>query len=237
MRPFVYIILTIYVLTVLYGIYIIFKRNLHKTRNECHYNFHYFSINSKEGYALDDENGKHMYYAVKTKEELDHAVFKFTNGANRLSSSHRVSGPGYNSDAPNYSYNSFLFDKDDIWVYLKDKGIDIKTTIFDDTLTRYNIKLDSKPIAFVKKAPSETTNTEGANNNELVYTMRTYEKNLGLLFITLFAIIKTEQAKEIFEAMHAEKTKQEEEKVNSKQSSKTAEQIFNGADISLDEIL
>ena len=164
------------------GLFFIFDKIRRKFKKSHHLTFHAFEKNGSHGYTLEDDDENSIYYALINGEVDEFAMFKFTNGKTKLSNTHKVSGPGRNSQAQNLTNISFLFDGEDVWSYLRKRSIFIETTIVNENLTLYKINRNSKPFAFVRK-----------KNGLPVYTMKTKEKYLELLFTSLFAIAKTEE--------------------------------------------
>jgi len=187
LKFFVIAIIVVFSIVLLLGVLYIVDKILRKRNVERHYTFYSFEQEDKHGYSLDDDNKKHVYYALKTGEEDKCAVYKFVNGKTKSAHKHRISGLGTNTQAPNFSKKSFLFDNVDIWDYLKKYRITVGATIIDNNITMYKIHSDGQPIAFAKKRKSKT------KNSKPVYSLRTYEKKLDLIFITLFAIARTEK--------------------------------------------
>lgn len=195
MRLFVKVILMIDAVVLITGLLYILDRIYRKVRIERHYTFAPFKKDGKHGFALDNDSGRHIFYAYNSKEDGNFAVFKFVNPLFRVSSTHKISGPGKNPKAPTFTNISFLFDEDDIWVYLKNRGISIEMTVVDDKYALYKIMKDSKPIAFAKKRFQQE---EG--RSKYTYTMRTYELRKETLFIVLFAIAKSEMFSDIIKS-------------------------------------
>ena len=204
MRLFVKLILIVYAAVLIAGVLFIFDRIYRKVRVERHYTFAPFKKDGKHGFSLDNDAGRHVFYAYNNKEDGDFAVFRFVKPFPRLTSVHKISGPGKNPKAPNFTNVSFLFDKEDIWDYLKNRGISIEMTVVDDKYALYKIRKDSKPVAFAKKRFYQDENV-----SRYTYTMRTYELKKELLFIVLFAIAKTEMFSDIIKSSIRQHTETE----------------------------
>ena len=190
----IYVLFFIFDIAILLaGIFFIFDRILLKMQKNHHYTFHSFEMDGKHGYTLEDDYENDVFYAIKNGEEGNFAIFKFKNSKGISRGTHKVSGPGINTNAPNFTNTSFLFDDVDVWRYLQKRSIVLETTIVSEKLTLYKISKHSKPIVFARK-----------KDGQPIYTMKTGEKNLELVFITLFAIAKTEEYFEHSKAESAE---------------------------------
>ena len=189
MKIYVWAIIAFLVLVLFVGLFFLYGNIMKKRHIEKHYIFKPFKKNDSYGYAMENEGNKIVFYAIK-KENGDNnsTLYKFTNCKSKRTSTHRVGAIRKNEKAPNFSKKSFSYDNKDIWKYLEENGIFLETTIVDDNLTQYKISMNSKPIAFARKRKDSSAK----------YSMRTYENRVDLLFLTLFAIAKTEkQGKEL----------------------------------------
>lgn len=201
MRLFVIVILFVYAVVLITGTLYILDKIYRKVRIERHYTFSQYKKDGKHGFSLNNDSKKTVFYAYNSKEEGNFAVFKFVNPIFKISSVHRISGPGKNTKAPNFTNISFLFDKEDIWDYLGNRGITIETTVVDDKYALYKIMKDSNPIAFAKKRFLQED-----QGSKYTYTMRTYELRKELLFIVLFAIAKSEMFSDVIKSSKRHKS-------------------------------
>lgn len=169
----------------LIGAFLIFDKIMRKKRSkpEDHYSLHPFEKNEQRGYALYNDEERYVYYAVKEKTEDNCEVYYFKNCTTNSVNHHKISEILRNNNAPNFSRKSFYFNDKEIWKYLEKQGIGIRATIVEENLTQYKITRYSDIIAFIRKRAGSGR----------VYTMRTYEKNLDILFLVLFAIAKTNE--------------------------------------------
>ena len=182
MRLFFTFIVIFDILVLGAGLFFIIDRIVLKAKSKRHYVFHPFEEENKEGYILEDDEKNNIFSAEQIGDDGNCAIFRFKNGKNKSSNTYKVSGPGHNPNAPNFTNISFLFDDVDVWNVLREFNIHIETTIVNESLTLYKISKRSKPIAFARKKDEQT-----------VYTMKSNEKNIELIFITLFAIAKSEE--------------------------------------------
>ena len=183
MRLLFKLIIFVYIVVFIVGLLIIIDRLLRRRQVEYHYVFRPFEKDTKKGYALVDDSNRILYYAVRDGHDGNCDVYRFKNRITKFSSTHLVSDMLRNNNAPNFSRKSFYYDYEEIWRHLKKQGIVLQTTIVNDELTQYKIKKYSKIIAFARKK----------KETEKQYSMRTYEKRIDLLFLTLFAIALTEE--------------------------------------------
>ena len=185
MRLFVKAIIIFDILIILVGLFKIFDKIMRRKNRipESHYTLRPFEKNSNRGYALYNDDDRYIYYAVKEGEADNCDIYYFKNSLTKNASEHKISEILRNNKAPNFSKKTFFFDNEEIWKYLSKKGFYIQGTIVDENTTQYKIKKDSNTIAFIRKR-------KGSGR---VYTMRTYEKNIDLLFLVLFSIAKTDE--------------------------------------------
>ena len=173
------------IVVLLAGVFFIFDAIMKKKskKKEFHYTFRPFQKETKRGYALYNDNKQYIYYTIKEKENDKCSIYSFKNCLTKKIANHRVSALLKSKNSPNFSNRSFFFDDKEIWKYLENNGIGIRATLVNDSLTQYMIEKGQKTIAFIRKR-------KGSGR---VYTMRTYEKNIDLLFLVLFAIAKTNE--------------------------------------------
>ena len=187
MRLIFKLIVVVLALDFIAGIAIIIMKIMSRPKPEYRYTFKSFQDDSKHGYVMDDDNGNHVFYAVKAGEKDKRAIYKFTDVKKQKSSKHTISGLGNNDNAPNFTNASFLFDDTDIWEYLNKMGVDLQTTMVDDSLTSYRIKKGSEIVALATKRRDEN------DENSYVYKLRTFEKETNYFFLSLFALARTEK--------------------------------------------
>ena len=183
MRLIFKLIVVFDVLVVFAGLFFIFDKIMRNRNVEHHYVFRPFENGEKSCFGLFDDFNNCLYYAEKESEEDGVEIYKFKNGRNKLSSTHRISSLLRNNSAPNYSRRTFNFDKTDIWEYIKKHGYNLQTTIVDENLTQYKIHKNGRTIGFARKRKERGE----------TYSLRTIDRNIEMIFILLFAIAKTDR--------------------------------------------
>ena len=185
MRFIFQVIVAVDIIVLVMGAFFIFDKIMRKrsSKTEFHYSFYPFEKEGKRGYALYTDDNRYIYYTINEEESDGGFIYSFKNCATRKVKMHKVSEMLISKTAPNFSKKTFFFDDVEIWKYLDKKGISLRPTIVDDSLTQYKIERYSKPIAFARKR----------RGSGRLYTMRTYDKDIDLLFLVLFAIAKTEE--------------------------------------------
>ena len=202
------------------GAFFIFDKIMRKRRRkrELHYTFCPFEKETKRGYALYNDEGRYIFYAINEEEVDNCSVYSFKNSVTKRKTMHKVSEMLRNKNAPNFSKKTFYFDDKEIWKLLDSRGISIRATVVDDSLTQYKIEKYSETIAFIRKR-------KGSGR---VYTMRTYDKDVNLLFLVLFAIAKTEE--KTVDKSEEKPVNKTEDKPEEKPESKTEENEDNKED-------
>ena len=152
----------------------------------------------KQSFFLEDESGNIIYEGKMTKFKLFGAApFEFYNHVTNKKEEHEVGktitveqgGNDLISFMSKRSY--FKYDNKKIWEYLHDLGIRIDSKLSGGKIgMSYDISLEGKSIA--------TINTSSPNGKSIITTDMYYdviceEKDLDLVFLTAFAIAKTEQ--------------------------------------------
>ena len=157
---------------------------------------------AKVGHRIEDRQRLVLYEAKMTKFTLISPYgFEFIDHEHGRTTPHLV---GHEEES---EYNSFLLDSNytfeldgvDIWKYLKNNGIDVKTERMDGAIwPQYRISRDGEEIA-VLESSSQYVHEEDARQHSVAsklavpcfYRIRTREKNLDAVFVTAMAFARS----------------------------------------------
>lgn len=152
----------------------------------------------KQGFYLEDEKGTLIYEGKMTKFSLIGASpFEFINHLTMHKEEHKV-GKTVTVEEGNGGLISFMsqksyfkFDGKKIWDYLHDLGIRIDSGISGNKLgMTYNVTLKGQPLATIA---SSSPKGKSIITTNLYYDVTCEEKDLDMVFLTAFAIAKTDQ--------------------------------------------
>ena len=151
----------------------------------------------KHGYVLEDENSNVVYETKMIKFKLlGPSPYEFINHITNVKKEHNigktvVTESGINDLMRYLSRKSyFKIDNENIWQYLRGEGISINSNFAGiKTGLKYTITYNDDTIAIVTISKDRPLITRGT-----YYDIECEEKNLDLVFITTFAISKTEDA-------------------------------------------
>ena len=152
----------------------------------------------KQSFTLEDENGRVVYEGKMTKFSLFGASpYEFVNHITNKTEVHKVGktltaeqGGGGLAAALSKS-SSFKYDGQKIWDYLHDLGIRIDSGISGSKIgMRYQVTFKGAPLAVIA---SSSPKGKSIITTDLYYDVDCEEKDLDLVFLTAFAIAKTDQ--------------------------------------------
>ena len=150
----------------------------------------------KQGTALEDENGKVACEAKMLKFKLfGPSPFEFTNNITNTKEEHKIGKTITQSESGPAEFfsvkSSFKYDGKNIWDYLHDKGIRIKSAIQSGKLgMTYDVSFEGNQIATIT---SSSPKGKSLITTDLYYDISCEEKDLDLVFLVAFAIARTEQ--------------------------------------------
>lgn len=157
---------------------------------------------AKVGHRIEDEQRRVLYEAKMTKFSLTSPYgFDFIDHEHGRTTPHLV---GHEEES---QWNSLLLDNNytfeldgvDIWEYLKNNGIDVKTERMEGTIwPRYRISRDGREIAILDSS-SKYVHEEDADRHSVAskvafpgfYRIRTREENLDAVFVTAMAFARS----------------------------------------------
>lgn len=157
---------------------------------------------AKIGHRIEDKQRRVLYEAKMTKFSLTSPYgFDFIDHEHCRTTHHLV---GHEQET---EWNSFLLDNnytfeldgEDIWKYLKQNSIDVRTERMDNTIwPRYHISRDGEEIA-VLESSSQYVHEEDAERHNVInkvavrgfYRIRTCEENLDAVFVTAMAFARS----------------------------------------------
>ena len=152
----------------------------------------------KQAFFLEDENANTIYEGKMTKFSLFGASpFEFFNHLTNKKEEHKVGktitvqegGNDFISIMSTRSY--FKYDGKKIWEYLHDLGIRIDSKPSSSKIgMTYDITFEGKPIATIS---SSSPKGKSILTTNLYYDVICDEKDLDLVFLVAFSIVKTEQ--------------------------------------------
>ncbi len=149
----------------------------------------------KQGFFMEDENKNIVYEAKMLKQPLiGSMVFNFINHISNLSEEHKVSQTITSEQSGLFEMfstkSSFKYDGKNIWDFLHEKGIRIKSNLSNKSIgMTYEVSLEGKEMATI--IMSSPKNSIIASH--YFFNVITTEENLDLAFLTTFAIARTEQ--------------------------------------------
>lgn len=158
---------------------------------------------AKVGHRIEDEQRRVLYEAKMTKFSLTSPYgFDFIDHEHGRTSPHLV---GHEEET---EWNSFLLDNnytfeldgEDVWKYLKDNGIDVKTERMEGAVwPRYRIFRDGAEIATLESSSKYVHEEDAAAHSVAAkvafpgfYRIRTREKNLDAVFVTAMAFARSQ---------------------------------------------
>lgn len=150
----------------------------------------------KQGFFMQDENNNIIYEAKMLKQPLLGAmVFEFINHKTNLNEEHKVGHTITSEQSGLFEMfsvkSSFKYDGKNIWDYLHEKGIRIKSSISNKGIGMiYEITFEGKEMAIIESA---SANGGKIITNPYFYNVTTSEEYLDLAFLTTFAIARTDQ--------------------------------------------
>lgn len=150
----------------------------------------------KQSFILEDENNNIVYEAKMEKFKLFGAApYDFINHITNTKEEHKVGKTVTMEESGMVGFFStkslFKFDDEQIWDYLHKKGIRINSTVSDNKLgMTYEVSFEGSPIATIS-----TSSPKGKSiiTTNLYYDVTCEEKDLDKVFLTAFAIAKTDQ--------------------------------------------
>ena len=152
----------------------------------------------KQSFTLEDENGKVVYEGKMIKFSLFGASpYEFVNHITNKTEEHKV-GKTLTAEQGNGGLisamsktSSFKYDGKKIWDYLHDLGIRIDSNIAGNKLgMRYEVTFKGQPLATIANSSPKG---KSIITTDMYYDVICEEKDLDLVFLTAFAIAKTDQ--------------------------------------------
>ena len=150
----------------------------------------------KQGTALEDENGKVVYEAKMLKFKwFGPSPFEFINNITNIKEEHKIGKTLTQSESGIAEFfstkSSFKYDGKNIWDYLHDMGIRIKSAIQSGKLgMTYDVSFEGNPIATIT---SSSPKGKSLITTDMYYDITCDEKDLDLVFLVAFSISRTEQ--------------------------------------------
>ncbi|MBR2828168.1 MAG: hypothetical protein IKE70_02935 [Bacilli bacterium] len=153
----------------------------------------------KEGFSLEDENGKTVYEGKMTKFKIFGASpFEFRNLITNKMEEHSIGKTvtiEHNNNGGLIDFLSkrsyFKFDGERIWDFLHDKGIRIDSTFSDNKIgMTYHVTFEGNNLANIQ---SSTPKGKSFITTDKYYEVTCLEKDLDLVFLVAFSIAKTDQ--------------------------------------------
>ena len=152
----------------------------------------------KQGFLMEDENNNVVYEVKVLKQPIFGAgTFEFINHISKKDEEHKV-GHVVTVEQENGEITDvlstksyFKYDGKNIWDYLHEMGIRINSNLLGGKLgMSYTVSLEGKNIA--------TLNTSSPKGKSIIttrfyYDIITTEEYLDIVFLTTFAIARTEQ--------------------------------------------
>lgn len=152
----------------------------------------------KQGFYLEDENGKVVYDGKMLKFSLFSASpFEFANNITGKKEEHKIGKTITIEEERNdiidvlsrKSY--FKYDGVKIWDYLHDKGIRINSTLSSGKIgMTYTVSFEGNEFATIS---SSSPKGKSFITSNMFYDVICDEKNLDLVFLVAFSIAKTDQ--------------------------------------------
>ena len=164
------------------------------------YFFHPDKKMMKQGWILEDENQNPVYEAKKLKATLlGPEVFEFVNHITGTSEQHKVGHTVTTEtttgvmDLSFFTVKSrFKFDGVKVWDYLHERGIRIDSAFSSGKIgMTYRLLSNGQEIATVASAAGN--GGKFFLTTPFTYHVTTEVENLDLVFLTTFAIARTEQ--------------------------------------------
>lgn len=137
---------------------------------------------TKQGYFMEDKNGVVVYEAKCTKRSLTSMDFDFVNRVAGSNTPHKVGLTTATGDGL-IAKSSFKFDGVNVWDVLHQKGIRVEQKLHKTLGSTYTVSLKGVEIGTMESS------LKYANQLQMV----TASTELDLLFLTAFAILRTEQ--------------------------------------------
>lgn len=150
----------------------------------------------KQGFALEDENNNIVYEAKMLKFSLFGAsLYEFKNYITNESVEHKVGKTVTLEETNMASFFSkksyFKYDGENIWHFLHDKGVRIDSTLSSNKLgMTYNISFEGNEIATIA---SSSPKGKSLITTDMYYDVTCDKKDIDLVFLVAFAIVKTDQ--------------------------------------------
>ena len=134
----------------------------------------YFCSLGENGYCLKNAKDKVVFEAIKTDSGFTYAEYEFKNTESGTSEKHKIGSIKKND----FGVNSFLYDNEDIWEYIKKLKIRYKITSVSNELTMYQVKLANGKDVLAKRRKSE--------NGDYYFRVLTKDKDMKTLFLIIF---------------------------------------------------
>ena len=150
----------------------------------------------KQGFVMTDEQGIIIYDAKPVKTHLFTASdFEFSNHITGNNTQHKIGHvitTEQNGVLGMFSTKShFNFDKQNIWDYLHEQGIRIESNFTGNKIgMTYTVSLQGNEIA---KISTSTPKGKSFITTDTCYQVETSKEFLDIVFLTTFAILKTDQ--------------------------------------------
>ncbi len=157
----------------------------------------------KYGHRIEDKNHRVLYEAKMTKFTVTSPFgFDFIDHEHKTTTPHLV---GHTEETEwdtllIDNHSTFTFDGEDIWKHLKRHGITVQSQLAEGKLLRpsYSIFRDGEGIAYVEST-GPYAHEEDEEQHKIAsklptqgyFRIRTSEKNLDLLFVTLLAFARS----------------------------------------------
>lgn len=157
----------------------------------------------KYGHRIEDENRRVLYEAKMTKFTLTNPFgFDFIDHERGVTTPHLI-GHEEESDWNSIlldNHYTFTFDGEDIWKHLKRNGITVNSKLASGKIltSSYTILRNGEEIAYVE-ATGRYAHEDDSQDHKAAskvpvrgfYRIRTREKNLDLLFVTILAFARS----------------------------------------------
>lgn len=150
----------------------------------------------KQGFYMQDENKNIVYEAKMLKQSLIGSMnFEFNNHVSNKVEEHKIGHTLTTEESGIFgafsTKSSFKYDGKNIWDYLHEEGIRIDSSLAKGKIgMSYTVSLKGNVIATIEMA---SMNGKSIITNNHCFNVTTNIENIDLVFLTTFAIARTEQ--------------------------------------------